>query len=130
MEPSAFELLVLQQWQAVPDQFRQLVDNLSLQVETQAHADLLEEVGLDQPDDLLGLYQGCPLPERDSQYGGCLPDIIYIYQQPIEHHARREGLDLSRVIRETIVHELGHYFGFSETEMDYFEKLWGQTADQ
>lgn len=130
MAPTTFEQRVCQQWQAIPEEFRCQVDNLSLQIEDQASARVLKDVGLDLPDDLLGLYQGCPLPERDSNYGGCLPDVIYLYQQAIENHARLSGLELSQVIRETIVHELAHYFGFSEAEMDFFEKLWAKSVDK
>jgi predicted Zn-dependent protease with MMP-like domain len=114
---------------AVPEEFLSRVENLSFQVEDWPDAETLEEVGFDDPRDLLGYYRGLPLSERSHDYGGCLPDVITIYQGAVEDYVRETGEPFRKVIRETIIHELAHYFGFSEEEMDAIERLWAGEGD-
>ncbi|WP_305041058.1 metallopeptidase family protein [Geoalkalibacter sp.] len=113
---------------AIPREFLDRVENLSFQVHDWADADTLEAVGLEDPRDLLGYYMGWPLPERTSEYGSCPPDLILIYQQAVENYVDETGLPLAQVLRETVMHELAHYFGFSEEEMDLIEQLWEESA--
>ncbi|WP_305046230.1 metallopeptidase family protein [Geoalkalibacter sp.] len=114
---------------AIPREFLDRVENLSFQVHDWADADTLEAVGLEDPRDLLGYYMGWPLPERTNDYGSCPPDLILIYQRAVENYVDETGLPLARVLRETVMHELAHYFGFSEEEMDLIEQLWEEKAD-
>ncbi|PLX92771.1 MAG: neutral zinc metallopeptidase [Desulfuromonas sp.] len=108
----------------IPETFLRQVENLSLQIEEWADSEVLADLGMDDPCELLGFYNGWPLDERGSEYGNCLPDIITLYQGAIEAYAVEHGLPLTRVIAETIIHELAHYFGFSEEEMDEIEAFW------
>jgi predicted Zn-dependent protease with MMP-like domain len=126
MNRTEFQLLVERAVGEIPREFLARVENLTFQVEDWADEMTLEEVGLDDPRDLLGFYRGWPLSERTHDYGSCLPDVIIIYQRAVESHFRETGVPLSRVIRETIIHELAHYFGFSEEEMDEIETLWAE----
>jgi predicted Zn-dependent protease with MMP-like domain len=74
----------------------------------------------DDPD-LFGLYEGIPLPERDSGYSGALPDRITIYRLPLEE-SFEDPRELEQEIRITVLHELAHYFGIDEdrlTELGY-----------
>jgi predicted Zn-dependent protease with MMP-like domain len=98
--------------------------NLALVVEDVPSPALLEEMEIDPPDSLYGLYQGTPLPERTWAYGNTLPDRITIYQQPIEEDCEDED-EVRAVIGETLIHEVGHYFGLSEEEIQEIEdKFW------
>jgi len=119
-----FERLVDRAIARIPAEFRARIDNLSFQVEDWADAETLDEVGFDDPRDLLGFYRGWPLSERTHEYGSCLPDVITVYQGAVEDYVAETGEPLLKVIRETIMHELAHYFGFSEEEMDEIEELW------
>ncbi len=65
---------------------------------------------------LLGLYQGVPLTEREWNYGNVLPDRIVIYQRSIEQSARSMD-EIEDIVLDTVMHELGHYFGFDDEEM-------------
>lgn len=123
MKRSQFEHLVEQAIASVPRRFLDEVENLSFQVEDWADDETLEEVGFDDPRDLLGYYRGYPLDERTHEYAA-LPDVIIIYQGAVENYREETGEPLVKIIRETIVHELAHYFGFSEEEMDEIEELW------
>jgi predicted Zn-dependent protease with MMP-like domain len=66
-----------------------------------------------EDDGLYGLYQGTPLTEREWNYGNVLPDRIIIYQGPIERDARTDE-EIEEIVLETVVHEIGHYFGFDD----------------
>jgi predicted Zn-dependent protease with MMP-like domain len=83
------------------------------------------------PDDvLLGLYQGIPLPERQWAHGNALPDRITLYQREIEDDCDNDEDEIVIAIGETLIHELGHYFGLSEEEiMEIEERYWrGESA--
>jgi predicted Zn-dependent protease with MMP-like domain len=120
----AFEQLVQDALRTVPVPFRRAIQNLAIVVEDEPAPELLDEAGVEPPGTLLGLYQGVPLPERSWGYGNTLPDRITLFQGPIERHSRRTGLE--RTIWETLVHEIGHYFGMSEEEIGKVERqYWG-----
>ena len=123
MNRDHFEKLVEEAIAFIPRPFLEKVENLSFQVEEWADGETLDEVGFEDPRDLLGYYRGWPLDERTHEYAG-LPDVIIIYQGAVENYRRETGEPLTKIIRETIIHELAHYFGFSEEEMDEIERLW------
>ena len=123
-----FNALVERSWAAIPRQFLERVDNLSLQVEDWADPETLAEVGFDDPRDLLGFFRGLALDERGFDQLPGLPDVIVLYQRAIEAYAGESGEGLLRVIRETLWHELAHYFGFSEEEMDRIEAHWAESG--
>ena len=98
--------------------------NLSIVVEDEPSRGLLHEMGIAPPDTLLGLYQGTPLTERAWGHGNALPDRILIFQGPHERQADDED-DLVVAIAETLIHEVGHYFGMSEEQIaDVEENYW------
>ena len=119
-----FERLVVEAITLIPKRFRREMKNLALVVEDAPSPALLEEMEIEPPDSLYGLYQGTPLPERSWAHGNALPDRITIYQQPIEEDCDDED-DVRAVIGETLIHEVGHYFGLSEEEIQEIEdKFW------
>ena len=128
MDRDTFERLVGRCLGTIPAEFLSRIDNLSFVVEEWASAEVLAEVGFDDPLDLLGDYLGIPLTERTNDDVGQLPDVIVLYQGAIEAYAAESGDPLERVIRETLVHEIAHFFGFSEEEMDEIEALWQESA--
>lgn len=133
MRRQQFERLVDRAIASIPGQFLERVENLSFQVEAWADPATLDEVGFDDPRDLLGFYRGIPLDERGHEVLPEMPDVIVLYQGAIEDHAHSSGDSLQQVIRETVIHELAHYFGFSEEQMDAIEELWAadhETADR
>jgi predicted Zn-dependent protease with MMP-like domain len=111
----------------IPPKFQQALQNIAIVVEDEPSLDVLAEVGIEPPDTLLGLYQGTPLTERPWAHGNALPDKITIYQRPIEEASDDED-DLVVAIGETLIHEIGHYFGLSEEEIEAIEEqYWRQT---
>jgi predicted Zn-dependent protease with MMP-like domain len=112
-----FERLVAEALDALPRRFRKHMRNIAVVVETTPSRELLEEMELWPDHTLLGLYQGVPLPDRGHSYGNVLPDQITIFQQPIEalYHTPAE---IKAAVRETIIHEVGHYFGLDDERID------------
>ncbi len=83
---------------------------------------------IEPPDTLFGLYQGTPLTERRWDYGNTLPDRITIFQWPIEDVSDTED-DVVTAIGETLIHEVGHYFGLSEEEIEEIEdRYWARRS--
>jgi predicted Zn-dependent protease with MMP-like domain len=115
-----FEALVDKALQKLPRPFREKVANIAVVVEDWADDEILEEMGIEPPDTLYGLYRGIDLTHRDSAYGNVLPDVITIYQGPIEEDAADEA-EMAEIVRETVMHELGHYFGLDDETMHRIE---------
>ena len=113
----AFERLVEQALDDLPDDFAAALENVAVVVEDEPSPEVLEEMGFEPDEELFGLYEGVPLPERDSFYQS-LPDRISIYRGPLERVCRSRR-EIVGEIRDTVVHELGHYFGLSDEEMPY-----------
>jgi predicted Zn-dependent protease with MMP-like domain len=116
-----FEAYVKEAVAGIPPKFRRAVKNLAIVVEDEPSEAVLREMEIEPPDTLFGLYQGTPLTERPWGYGNTLPDRITLYQGPIEDASEDED-DLVVCIGETLIHELGHYFGLSEEEIEEIEE--------
>lgn len=124
-----FERLVADALAEIPQRFREAMRNVAVVVEDEPSRDLLADMGIEPPDTLLGLYQGTPLTERAWDYGNTLPDRILIFQGPHERESDDED-DLVTAIGETLIHEIGHYFGLSEDEIEEIEeKYWRGDAE-
>ena len=116
-----FERLLVEAVALIPKRFRREIKNLALVVEDAPSLELLDEMEIEPPDTLYGLYQGTPLTERSWQYGNQLPDRITLFQQPIEEDCEDED-EVRAVIGETLIHEVGHYFGMSEEQIEEIEE--------
>lgn len=112
-----FETLVERALEQLPPEFAELLDNIAVVVEEEPEPELLREMGMDEDEELLGLYRGVPLGERETGTFA-LPDQVSIYRQPLLRVCRSRR-ELIREVRDTVVHELGHYFGLSDEEMPY-----------
>jgi predicted Zn-dependent protease with MMP-like domain len=109
----------------IPLKFANKVRNVAIVIEDEASEELLDEMEIDDPLDLLGLYQGTPLNERGWGYGNALPDRITLFQSAIEEECDDDEEQIVVAIGETLIHELGHYFGMSEEQiMDIEERYW------
>ena len=121
MTREKFEKLVAEAIELIPRRFRREMQNLAVVVEDEPDANLLDELEIEPPDSLYGLYQGIPLPERSWGHGNVLPDRVTLFQKVIEADAGDED-DVRAVIGETLIHEVGHYFGLSEEEIEEIEE--------
>ena len=128
MHRASFERLVADALATIPRRFRAAMTNLVIVVEDEPSRELLDEMEIEPPDTLLGLYQGTPLTERSWGYGNALPDRILLFQGPLERESDDDE-DLVVAIGETLIHEIGHYFGLSEEEIEAIEeRYWKKGA--
>ena len=111
-----FEKLVAEAIDELPEKFQRRMENVSISVEDRPSEEILRKQGIKSPMTLLGLYQGIPLKKRGVYYSNVLPDMITIYQKPIEMLCRNEDKIKERV-KEVVMHELGHHFGMTEEEI-------------
>lgn len=111
MHEPDFRKVVEEEWGNVPSPYRERIQNVALLVEDEPSPEIQKEEGL-----LLGAYHGIPLVERGEGYGtmGTLPDTITIYRLPTLLEAEENGKEVREVVRDTIWHELGHYFGYDD----------------
>ncbi len=115
-----FEALVDRALRRLPRKFKDKLANIAVVVEAWPEDSTLAELGIEPPDTLYGLYRGVDLTRRDSSYGNVLPDTVTIYQGPIEEDCVDEE-EMAELVRETVVHELGHYFGLDDETMERIE---------
>jgi predicted Zn-dependent protease with MMP-like domain len=122
---SRFEKIVADALGTIPQRFRRALSNIAIVVEDEPAPELLRDLEIEPPDTLFGLYQGTPLTERGWQYGNALPDQILLFQGPHEREAEDDE-ELVTSVAETLIHEIGHYFGLSEEEIEEIEERYWQ----
>jgi predicted Zn-dependent protease with MMP-like domain len=106
-DEAAFDQLVRDALDELPDDIRGLMSNVAVTVE--------DEPPPGEP--LLGLYQGVPWGKRGPYYAGALPDKITIYRGPLERSARGNAVRLRAQVRRTVFHEIAHHFGISDERL-------------
>ncbi len=116
-----FEEGVVSALKKLPQFIKEKMENVDVVVEDRASRNLLSEMGLQSPSELLGLYQGVPLGRRGFYYGNVLPDKITLFQIPIESICKTEE-EIKEKIREVVIHEVGHYFGLDDEELRKLER--------
>jgi predicted Zn-dependent protease with MMP-like domain len=116
-----FEKIVISALSSLPKFFKNRMENIDVVIEDRASPDLLSEMGLKSPFDLLGLYQGIPIDQRGFYYGNVLPDKITLFQLPIESICKTKE-EIEEKVREVVVHEIGHYFGLDEERLEELEE--------
>ena len=116
------EAVVAEALDHMPHELASLMENVAVQVAEVPDRETLLDLGLDpRRDTLYGLYTGVPLDQRGGWYGNVLPDMITLYRRPLLADCRSRA-ELVHQIQLTLLHEIGHHFGFSEEEMDAWEE--------
>jgi predicted Zn-dependent protease with MMP-like domain len=116
-----FETAAQAVWDSLPEQFRNALGNVMVQVVDFADAETLDALRIYNPYNLLGLYHGAGLPFKSVWDPARLPDRIFLYRIPILSYADLNGERTDRVIRHVLIHEIGHHFGFSDADMELIE---------
>ena len=99
----------------LPEEFQEFLEEVP--VEVWDRPSLRQKRGLGRGGLLLGLYVGRPRTERSVEDSGRMPDVIYIFQEPIEQVCNNEA-ELVGQVRKTVLHEIGHHFGMDEKDLD------------
>ena len=112
-----FGELVEQALTELPPNFAEFLEEVPVEVRDNPEPDQLRRLGMRKHDLLLGLYHGRPRTQRSVEDSGRMPDVIYIFQRPIELVSRGES-ELIEQVRKTVLHEIGHHFGMSEEDLN------------
>lgn len=122
---AAIEQLAEAAREALPEPYRAAARKVTLRVEDFASEDLLDELEIDDPFDLTGLYDGIPLTEKsvmDQPHG---PDTIWLFRRPIlDEWTERGDEPLGSLVAHILVHELAHHFGWSDDEIARIDRWW------
>jgi predicted Zn-dependent protease with MMP-like domain len=109
----------------LPAQFRALLNGVVVRIEDFADEAVLNELGIEDPFELTGLYSGRPVGEQEQMQPGELMPIIYLYRRPLLDEWIETDVALEALISHVIVHEVGHHFGLSDADMHALEDAAG-----
>jgi predicted Zn-dependent protease with MMP-like domain len=120
----AFELVARETFDRLPPHFREHCEGVAILVEDLPDEDVCRDMELESPYDLLGLYEGISMLDKASGVIDGVPDVIFLYREPIldywEEGGREESLE--HIIGHVLIHEIGHHFGFSDDDMEAIEE--------
>jgi predicted Zn-dependent protease with MMP-like domain len=116
-----FEALATDAWNKLPAEFRNMARDLLIRVEDFATDDVLDELGIEDPYDLTGLYQGVSLDKQSVLDVARDPDMVFLYRRPILDEWAAGEEELGHLVAHVLVHEVGHHFGFSDDDMESIE---------
>jgi predicted Zn-dependent protease with MMP-like domain len=120
MERDRFEELAREALEEIHSEFKKYLENITVIVEDRPPREVYQRLGVPPNGLILGLYHGVPYKNRGPYYGNVPPDVISIYQEPIERVCRDEE-EIKEKVREVVRHEIGHYFGKSDRELHAME---------
>lgn len=106
---------------SIPEQLRSAIGGLTIHVEDFPDDEVLDEMGLESPFDLLGLYRGVDLTLKSAGETAEALDTVHLYRRPILDYWAESGEDLRELVIHVVIHEVGHHFGFSDEDMERIE---------
>ena len=109
----------------LPPEFVAHLGNVVLHIEELADDKTLDEMGIEDPFDLTGLYSGLPIGSKSVDHSGTMPDMIHLYRRAILDEWVDTGVSLEALVAHVVIHEIGHHFGLSDDDMHRLEELAG-----
>ena len=119
------EILAREVFGRLPAKFRSLCEGLVIQVEDFATDEVLDQMDIDNPFELMGLFQGVGLPFRSESAPVQMPNMIWLYRRPILDYWAEHDETLGAMVAHVLVHEIGHHFGLSDEDMEAIEEAAG-----
>ncbi len=119
MTRSEFEKIVVEAVSSLPQEIRGRIENVEFRVVESPNRRQSRQFGADREGTLYGLYEGTPLTERSAEAPPLYPDRITIFKRAIEHDCKTRAA-MVKCIQETVLHEIGHYFGFDDADLDQY----------
>ena len=120
-----FEQLATAAWNRLPGEFRRAAGDVVIRVEDFATDDVLDQMGVEDPFDLTGLYQGVSLDRKSVSDMPQGTDMVFLYRRPLIDEWADSGVTLGDLITHVLVHEIGHHFGLSDDDMARIEEQAG-----
>jgi predicted Zn-dependent protease with MMP-like domain len=120
MDRAAFQAIVDRTVESLPEKFKAAIAQVVILVRDAPECP--------EDEDLLGVYEGIPVTEWDPEFSGKLPDTITLFRENIEAEAL-EPAEMPHIIRETLLHEIAHHFGFEHDRIDGMEERWVSQRD-
>jgi predicted Zn-dependent protease with MMP-like domain len=120
-----FEKLAAEAYRTLPEEFRALTGEVMIRVTEFPEDDILDELGLDTPFDLLGLFEGRGIADKWSPHTGEWPNRITLYRRPILDYWAENEETLGDIVTHVLIHEIGHHFGMSDDDMERIEAAAG-----
>ena len=119
------EALARRALESLPAAFAPGVAALSLRIEEFASDEMLDDLKIEDPYELTGLYDGIPLTEKSVMDQPAQPDTIWLFRRPIiDEWASREDVTLSDLVAHVMIHELAHHFGWSDEDIAKIDRWW------
>lgn len=112
-----FERLVERALATMPEEFEEFLEEVPIEIKDHPTREQMRSVHLGANSLLMGLYVGRPRTRRSVEDSGTMPDLIYIFQRSIEQVCNSKD-ELVEQVRKTVLHEIGHHFGMSESDLD------------
>ncbi len=106
---------------SIPEELRRHVGDVVIRVEEFPDEETEQEMELESPFDLLGLYRGIDLAHKSTSHVATEPDMIFLYRRPLLDYWCETGEDLEHIVRHVLIHEIGHHFGLSDEDMERIE---------
>lgn len=124
-DPDSFLKMAEAALDGLPEPFRGLAAQVLLRVEDWPPQEFLDEMGIDDPLELTGLYDGIPLTEKSVSDPAPFPDTVWLFRQPILDEWRARGdVDLADLVTHVVVHEIAHHFGWSDEDIATVDRWW------
>jgi predicted Zn-dependent protease with MMP-like domain len=116
-----FEQLAAAAWERLPQEFRGMCQGVVIRIEDFAPDDVLKDLGIEGPFDLMGLYQGVSLDRKSVMDPSAQPDMVFLYRGAILDFWAEGDETLGALVTHVLVHEIGHHFGLSDADMEAIE---------
>ena len=117
-----FETLAQVAWNSLPSEFRSMAGDVVIRIEDLASDDLLDEMDIDDPFELTGLYHGVSLDRQGATPETREPDMVILYRRAILDEWASSDEELGHLVAHVLIHEIGHHFGFSDDDMEQIEE--------
>jgi predicted Zn-dependent protease with MMP-like domain len=105
----------------IPDELKRHLGPVVIRIDDFPDEETEDEMGLESPFDLLGLYRGVALPHKSATMPSPNTDMVFLYRRPLLDFWCETGEDLADIVRHVLIHEIGHHFGFSDDDMERLE---------
>lgn len=124
-EAAEIEAMARASLAALPAEFAPHAQDVAIRVAEFAPEEMLDELQIDDPFDLTGLYDGIPVTEKSVSDQPAGPDVVWLFRRPLlDEWASRGDVSLGELVAHVVTHELAHHFGWSDDDIASIDRWW------